>query len=309
MSAEPASSAPDRAALDSGALAALAVLTCIWGYNWVVMKVGLAYCGPFVFAALRTFLGGACLLALLLAARKPFLPRRPGRALLLGLFQTTLFIGLVCWALVSGHAGKSAVLAYTMPFWVILLAPFFLGERLKGLQWLAVALALGGLLLIFAPWRHTPDLFSSLLALVAGMAWGISVVLAKKTPVDGTWDLLSLTGWQMLFGSLPLIAVALWTPAPTIHWTPAFVWALFYNVVPANALAWALWLFVVGRLSATLSGLASLASPIVGVLTGWLQLGEKPTLSDTLGMLLVFAALGLLPLAARRSNKAATPSL
>jgi drug/metabolite transporter (DMT)-like permease len=298
----PQSGALDQSAPDRGALAALAVLTLIWGYNWVVMKVALAYAGPLVFAALRTFLGGACLLLLLLLARKPFWPRRPARAMLLGLFQTTLFIGLVCWALVSGHAGKSAVLAYTMPFWVILLAPFFLHERLKGLQWLAVLLGLTGLLLIFAPWQRAPDLSSSVLALLAGMAWGISVIVAKRTPVDGTWDLLSLTGWQMLFGSLPLIAVALWVPAPAIQWTPAFAWALFYNVVPANAVAWALWLFVVGRLSATLSGLASLASPIVGVLTGWLQLGEVPSASDGLGMLLVFAALGLLPLAARRRS-------
>ena len=289
--------APDRAAL-----ASLTVLTFIWGYNWVVMKVALAYSGPFVFAALRTFLGGACLLVLLLVLRKPFLPKRPAAAMLLGLFQTTLFIGLVCWALVSGHAGKSAVLAYTMPFWVILLAPFFLGERLKGIQWLAVLLGLGGLLLIFSPWHHAPDLFSSVLALAAGMAWGVSVIIAKKTPVDGGWDLLSLTGWQMLFGSLPLVLVALWVPTPAIHWTPAFAWALFYNVVPANALAWALWLFVVGRLSATLSGLASLASPVVGVLTGWLQLGEVPSATDALGMLLVFAALGLLPLAARQRS-------
>ena len=294
MNASVKSDTPDRSAI-----AALGVLTFIWGYNWVVMKVALAYSGPFVFAAMRTFLGGACLLALLLVARKPFWPRRPAWAMLLGLFQTTLFIGLVCWALVSGHAGKSAVLAYTMPFWVILLAPFFLGEHLKGIQWLAVLLAFGGLLLIFSPWHHAPDLFSSVLALAAGMAWGISVVVAKRTPVDGGWDLLSLTGWQMLFGSLPLIAVALCVPAPETHWTPAFAWALFYNVVPANALAWALWLFVVGRLSATLSGLASLASPIVGVLTGWLQLGEVPSASETWGMLLVFGALGLLAVGAR----------
>ena len=294
--------ASQTAALDRTAVAALAVLTVIWGYNWVVMKVALEYSGPFVFAALRTFLGGACLLLLLLLARKPFWPKRAARAMWLGLFQTTLFIGLVCWALVSGHAGKSAVLAYTMPFWVILLAPLFLHERLRGMQWLAVLLAFAGLMLIFAPWHHAPDLFSSVLALLAGMAWGISVIVAKRTPVQGTWELLSLTGWQMLFGSLPLIVVALWVPSPAIRWTPAFDWALFYNVVPANALAWALWLFVVGRLSATLSGLASLAAPIVGVLTGWLQLGEVPSAADSLGMLLVFAALGLLPLAARRGR-------
>lgn len=285
---------------DQAALASLAILTLIWGYNWVVMKLALQFAGPFVFAATRTALGGACLLLVLLLARKPFWPRLPARALLLGLFQTTLFIGLVCWALVSGNAGKSAVLAYTMPFWVILLAPFTLGERLKGIQWSAVMLALGGLLLIFSPWQRAPDLFSSVLALGAGMAWGISVIIAKKTPVQGTWDLLSLTGWQMLMGAVPLALIAWWVPAPATHWTFTYAWTLFYNVVPANAVAWALWLFAVGRLPATLSGLASLAAPVVGVLTGWLQLGERPGSAVLGGMLLVFVALGVLTIGARQ---------
>ena len=287
---------------DQAALVSLSVLTLIWGYNWVVMKLALQYAGPFVFAATRTALGGACLLVLLLVARKPFWPKRPGRALLLGLFQTTLFIGLVCWALESGGAGKSAVLAYTMPFWVILLAPFTLGERLKGVQWLAVLLALGGLLLIFSPWQRTPDLFSSVLALGAGMAWGVSVIIAKKTPVQGAWELLSLTGWQMLMGAVPLAAIACLVPSPPVHWTFTYDWTLFYNVVPANAVAWALWLFAVGRLPATLSGLASLAAPVVGVLTSWLQLGERPGTAEMGGMLLVFVALGLLALGARRRS-------
>jgi len=296
-------SAAPQAKPDQAALASLGILTVIWGYNWVAMKLALHYAGPFVFAAMRTSLGGACLLLLLLLARKPFWPKRPGRALLLGLFQTTLFIGLVCWALVSGSAGKSAVLAYTMPFWVILLAPLFLGEHLRGLQWLAVGLAFAGLLLIFSPWQKAPDLFSCLLALGAGMAWGVSVIVAKKTPVDGPWDLLSLTGWQMLLGAVPLAVIAALVPAPPVQWTWTFDWTLFYNVIPANALAWALWLFAVGRLSATLSGLASLAAPVVGVLAGWLQLGERPGDAELGGMLLVFVALALLALGARARRR------
>ena len=285
---------------DQAALISLAVLTLIWGYNWVAMKLALQYSGPFVFAALRTSLGGACLLLVLLLARQPFWPRRPLRALWLGLFQTTLFIGLICWALVSGSAGKSAVLGYTMPFWVILLAPVFLGERLRGLQWLAVGLAFAGLLLIFSPWQRSPDLFSCMLALAAGIAWGVSVIIAKKTPVEGPWDLLSLTAWQMVLGAVPLVVIAWLVPAPPLQWTWTLDWTLFYNVVPSTAIGWAMWLFVVGRLSATFSGLASLAGPVVGVLAGWLQLGERPGDTELGGMLLVFAALALLVLGARR---------
>lgn len=295
MNSTSAQQRPDQAALLS-----LGILTLIWGYNWVAMKLALQYAGPFVFAALRTSLGGIALLLLLLILRKPFWPRRPARALLLGLFQTTLFIGLICWALVSGSAGKSAVLGYTMPFWVILLAPLFLGERLRGMQWVAVGLAFAGLLLIFSPWQRAPDLFSCLLALAAGVAWGISVIIAKRTPVDGSWDLLSLTAWQMVLGAIPLVVVAWLVPSPPVQWTWTFDWTLFYNVIPSTALGWAMWLFVVGRLSATFSGLASLAGPVVGVLAGWLQLDEQPGAAELGGMVLVFVALALLAFGARR---------
>ena len=287
-------------ALDRAALTALAFLTLVWGYNWVVMKVALQYSAPFPFAAARSVGGGLCLLLVLLLARKPLRLRHPWRTLLLGLLQTSLFIGLVCWALVEGGAGKSAVLCYTMPFWVILLAPFFLGEHLRGAQWLAVLLAFLGLLFIFSPWHRAPDFVSACIALGAGIAWGLSVLVAKKIPVADRWELLSLTGWQMLMGAVPLLVVAWLVPGKPVEWTWAYVAALVYNIVPANAFAWTLWLFVVGRLTATLSGLASLATPVVGVLCGWWQLGERPSLSVSLGMLLVLLALGLLSLAAPR---------
>lgn len=284
---------------NKAALAAFAFLALVWGYNWVVVKVALAYAAPFVFAAERVLGGGLCLLLLLLLFHKPFWPRHPWRSLLLGLLQTTLFTGCTTWALVHGGAGKSAVLVFTMPFWLLLLAPMFLHERLRGLQWLAVVLAFAGLMLIFAPWRHGADLSSSALAIGGGIAWALSVLVAKRIPVKGPWDLLSLTGWQMVLGSLPLILLAWWVPGGATDWTPVYAAALAYNVVFATALAWLLWLFIVGRLPATVSGLSSLIIPVVGVLSGWLQLGERPSAEEAAGMLLVFGALLLLPLAAK----------
>lgn len=286
-------------ALDGAALAALAFLTLVWGYNWVVMKVALQYTAPFSFAAARSVGGAACLLLVLGLSGRPFWPRHSGKVLLLGLLQTSCFIGFVCWSLVQGGAGKSAVLAYTMPFWVILCAPFVLGERLKGLQWLAVLFAFAGLLLIFSPWKRAPDFWSSCIALGAGIAWGLSVLVAKKIPVRDHWELLAITGWQMLMGAVPLVFVALLIPGRPVEWTVPYVVALLYNIIPGNALAWALWLFVVGRLTATMSGLASLATPVVGVLCSWWQLGERPSHSVSIGMFVVLASLALLSLANR----------
>ena len=115
------------------------------------MKIGLGYAQPFTFAALRTFLGALSLLPLLIVLRRSLRPQAVGYTIVIGLLQTTGFVGLLMWALQSGGAGKTSVLTYTMPFWLLLLAWAFLGERLRGTQWLAVGLALAGLLLVLEP--------------------------------------------------------------------------------------------------------------------------------------------------------------
>ena len=291
---------------DLGALA-LALLAVIWGYNWVVMKIGLEYARPFAFSALRTFLAAIALFAVLAIMRRPLRPPPLGRTVVIGLLQTTGFVGLLMWALESGGAGKTSVLTYTMPFWLLLLAWVFLGERLRGTQWAAVGLALAGLVLILEPW-HLGGAFSSFLALAGGFSWAASAVVVKRLQRTQAVDLLSLTTWQMLFGSLPLVAIAAltWNGGP--DWTATFVAAVAYNVVLGNAVAWLLWLFALHRLSAGAAGIGTLATPVIGVTAAWLQLGERPAAGEAAGMALIVAALAVLTvrglLAGRRPGSA-----
>ncbi len=108
-------------------------------------------------------------------------------------------------------------------------------------------------------------------------------------------DLLSLTAWQMLFGSLLLVAVALVVPAARpLEVSTYFVGALAFNALLGTGLAWVLWLYVLNTLPAGVAGLSSLAVPAVGVLAAWLELGERPSSSETVGMILIAASLGLL---------------
>ncbi|HEU4617009.1 MAG TPA: DMT family transporter [Gammaproteobacteria bacterium] len=279
---------------DAGPLAAFAVLALIWGYNWVVMKIALRYAGPIEFALLRVGIAVLVMFALLMALRIPLRPADVRKTIWLGLFQTTGFIGLMSWSLSFGEVGKSAVLAYTMPFWVIVLGWPFLHERLQGRQWPAVGLALVGLVLVLELWAPAGSAASSFVALGAGAAWGISVIIAKKIPVRGRDELLSLTSWQMLFGFIPLAAAALLVEEPPIDWSGYFIGALIFNAVGATAIATLLWLYIVQRLPATVSGLSALIVPIIGVGAAWVQLGERPDLFETIGMALILAALALL---------------
>ena len=84
--------------------------------------------------------------------------------LAIALFQTCGMVGLAQWALISGGAGKVAILSYTMPFWVVIFAALFLGERMRKLHYLAVGVAACGLLLVIQPWLlHLESLKSALL--------------------------------------------------------------------------------------------------------------------------------------------------
>lgn len=273
--------------------AALALLALIWGYNWVVMKVGTHYADPFTFAALRTFFGAVFMFALLAVLRRPLRPKAFWLTAIFGLLQTGGFVGLSMWALYSGGAGKTSILAYTMPFWLLLFAWPVLGEPVRGLQWASVVLALAGLVFVLGPW-NLHGLFSSLLALGAGIVWATSSVVVKILRKRHDVDLLSLIAWQGLLGSIPLIVVALLTAKSGPTWSPSFIAALVFNVVPANALTWVLWLYILHTLPIGTAGISSLAVPVVGVIAAWIQLGERPGVLEAVGMGSIVAALAVL---------------
>lgn len=278
----------------TAAFVALAVLALVWGYNWVVMKVALTYAPPFAFGALRAAGASALLFAMLIVLRKPLRPPAPGRMIWLALFQTAGFVTLSTYALYTGHAGKTAILVYTMPFWVLVFAVPVLGERVSAGKALAGGLGFTGLLLILSPWAAHPTFLSTLLAAGAGLDWAIAVMIAKKIPAHGTRELLALNAWQALVGCVPLAVAALLVPAPAIRWSVPFGLALGYNIVLGTSLAWFLWLFMLSRLPAGLSGLSALVIPVVGIAAAWAQLGERPGPWEGAGVLAVVAGLALL---------------
>jgi len=148
--------------------------------------------------------------------------------------------------------------------------------------------------MIFEPWHGRGGLFPEVLAVVAGICWAVSVIMAKRLMKKEEIPLLQLTAWQMLFGAIPLVIVAFIVPEGPVNWSSPFVAALLYNVIPGNAIAWFLWLYVLEKLPAGVAGIGSLAIPLVGVISARLQLGERPEPFEAAGMLLIGLALIIL---------------
>ena len=258
------------------------------------MKEAVRFADPFDFSALRTIAGALLMFGAMLWLKKPFRLRAPGRTLVFGLFQTTGFNALAAWALYTGAAGKTAVLVYTLPFWTMLIAWPLLGERLRGLQWAATALAAAGLIVVLEPWQLAGTIVSKLLALATALSWALSAVLAKKWRDDLARDVLSLTAWQMLMGGAVLTVIALAIPTRPVDWTPYFWLVLVYCTLAGSVAGWLLWLFILQRLPAGIAGLSIMAVPALGVLFARLQLGEQPSAVEWAGMLLIGASLAML---------------
>src|SRR5690606_29238310 len=104
--------------------------------------------------------------------------------------------------------------------------------------------------------------------------------------------------WQMMFGAVAL-CIAIWiVPERPIDPAPCFYIALVYNAVLATGVAWPLWLLALQHLSAGIAGMTALASPVIGVLAGWLDLGEQPGGFELGGMVLIGVALALVSMRA-----------
>ena len=144
---------------------------------------------------------------------------------------------------------------------------------------------------------------SNLLAVGAGVVWALSSIQVKRIRRTCSVDLLVLTAWQMLFGALALAALALLHPSRPIDPSPYFFGALAFNALFATGLAWLLWLYVLQHLSAGIAGLSALGIPLIGALAGWIELGERPSSAELLGMLMIGMGLLLTSLWTLRSNR------
>jgi drug/metabolite transporter (DMT)-like permease len=189
-----------------------------------------------------------------------------------GLFALSLVIMVVFpFALIAGvmlvGPGQTAILNYTMPLWASLLAVPVLGERLDRRTVMALCLGLAAVLLVLAGTSGPggPSGLGVALGLTAGATFGSGTVLSKKLRFRS--PVMQITAWQMLLATPPAFLVWLLLHDHTYFHPDAArgLFGLFYMIVFANALAYAAWFPVVGRLKASVASLSLLVVPCIGV--------------------------------------------
>jgi drug/metabolite transporter (DMT)-like permease len=273
----------------------LAALTLAWGFNWTALKVALSEVPPWTFRSLCLGLGAAVLFTALRAGgQRLVLPTGQwGLLCLLALLNITSWNMLVAFGVGMIPSGRAAIVAYTMPVWAVPLSVWLLGERITGAKLLGLALGLGGLALLllesFVGLGRAP--LGSLLVLGAAVSWALGTVLQKRFPVRMPTG--PYTAWIMLLGGVPIFAGAVlledWHALKNVG---ATAWlGTAYNVVIAFAFAHWAWIKIATSVPVSVFSISMLLIPVVGVVSGMLFLGERPTWAEYAALALVLGAL------------------
>jgi drug/metabolite transporter (DMT)-like permease len=286
----------------SGALARaivpIGILTLVWGCNWPVLKMGVSELAPLTFRALTLpFAALGMLLAARVARDGIGVPRAwwP-RIAIMAFFNITGWNALVMFGVQQMPAGRSAIIAFTMPIWATLIGSFVLREPLSRRKVLGLLLGTIGMALLVGEEIHVirEAPFGVLMVLGAAVSWAIGTVLLRKWPSPVAQNTLS--GWMMLVGWLPLaLAAPLFDHQPlatTLASLSARGWfAIVYNIFLAGTIAHWAWFTLARTLPVAVSSLSSLPVPVVGVLSGMLVLHERPGAQEWIALGLVVAAL------------------
>jgi drug/metabolite transporter (DMT)-like permease len=268
-----------------------------WGFSYPSTKLMLQSIDVWTGRALIMAAAGLLLLALAaLMKRSLGIPRAHWRDLAIAalcnmtIFQIGMTLGVHYFS-----AGRTVVIVYTMPLWAMLFAWPLLGERPSLLRMGALGLGLCGLAVLmsqdFAGMRDAG--FGALCTLVGAVAFGLGTVWMKRTP--WTSDPTVVAGWQLVIGTVPILPFW-WLWGAETDWAAVSVpsWiGLLFNILVANVLAYFAWFRVIAIFPASVSGLGTLAVPIVGVLASATVLGEVIGWREVTALALIVGALGL----------------
>jgi drug/metabolite transporter (DMT)-like permease len=275
----------------------LIAMSLFWGLSWPVMKIALMEIPPWTFRTLSLVSAGVGILMISkIGGLNLSIPRRQVVPLLIvALFNVT------GWHLGSAHgisrmaSGQAVMLGFTMPLWAAILSTIVLKEKITARKILGLILGLSGLFILIMP--HMASVGSAPLGVVfmlgAAMSWGLGTVLVKY--FKWSIPILVLTGWQLTFGSLPVvIGMITFDPVPALSELSlnAILAMVYIIALPMLFCHWA-WFTVVDIFPASVAAISTLAIPVIGVASSAVFLGERFGVRQFIALTLICSALAI----------------
>lgn len=276
--------------------ALLLFIIVTWGLAWPINKVGLLYISPTWYTAVRLLVGTVTMMVIVISIKKFSLPRLKDFPLIfiIGLLQIGIFLLLANFGLTYLPAGRSSLLAYTTPLWVMPIATFFFHEETGLWRWLGFFLGVSGLVILLSPWQmnwsDTSVLFGSGMLLLASFCWAISMLCVRY--MEWTKSPLELIPWQLLVGTIPIIIFAfIKEPIVSVDWSPTLIMSLLYTGALVTGLSYWSGIVVNKELPTIVVSIGFLAVPVFSVIISAYFMHEVVNLTTITAMVLIILGL------------------
>jgi len=295
------------------AIGRIVLAAAIWGAAYPLTKGALNQVPPLLLGAGRFLLAGLVLMAwtrsLPLAGVAP--PDRP-RMVGLAFWGTFVLVVGMNYGLGWAPAGIASILSGTPPLFTVFLAAAWLGDPLERRHFLALGVALAGMVLLaregldFSPgWR---TLAGCVLVLVPQIAWAVYSVLGKAILATYDWRIVCrdtfALGAAML---LPLAGLEVAWLGPGV-WDARSLGILLYLGLLNSVGTYGLWNSALQAIPVSTASFILYLQPITGAILAVILFGESFGARGLLGSLLVFGALSLVLAPTRPAVPAPAPS-
>jgi O-acetylserine/cysteine efflux transporter len=284
---------------------ALAVLVAlIWGTNFVAIRTGLDSKPPLLFHAVPIVV--VCVPAVFLV-RRPGLPW--GDLALIGLFTSLGQFALMYLALHLGMPpGLSSLVLQAQVLLTVVIAALWLRERPSLPQRLGVALGGAGLVTIAVGRGLSAPVLPLVVLVLAAVSWAVGNVLTRRAgALTGPRAGLGVTVWSGLVVPLPALALSLAIEGPDAisaalsHVPWSAVLSTAYTAYLSSLLGYGIWNTLLSRHPVARVTPFAMLVPVFGMAAAALAYGERPTVLEAVGGVVLLAGVAVAVLRARWS--------
>lgn len=267
------------------------LIVAIWGLNFPVIRFGLNEFTPFTFATWRFVLGA---LPVLFVPR----PNIPWATLAgIGGFMFAGQFVFLFFAMQAGlPPGLTSVLVQLQGPLTVVLAAVFLREHATRGQWLGLAVAALGVVLIGRSVEGTASVLAVGLALLSALTWAAGNLFFRSARGQ---SMFAVTVWASVLPPIPLALASLALDGPGALLTPILApswggwFVLFYSVVPVMWLGYLIWGTLLRTYPAAKVGPISLLVPCAALLFSSFLVGEPIGGLRLLGVVVVLGGVAI----------------
>jgi drug/metabolite transporter (DMT)-like permease len=267
-----------RAASAWFVLGAVALTAALIGGNFTALKFALDHTTPMMLTAMRTIIGGTCLVSFAVIRGERFPTDRVvlGRILVVSIAITTVSSSLLIFSVNKLPAGFASLMSSTMPLFTAILSFVLLTTRIRALGAFGLIIGFVGTGVLASPSFGGDARLTGIVGMLgSALAWSFGTVFMKWKDFSAVTPIM-LVGVQLLMSACMLVPFAtIVDDTSRTEWSVGLLVPLLYASIPALAITFTLMATVVRHATPTQAAATAYLIPLFGVFFGWLIRDER----------------------------------